>query len=78
MILSLDETTYKPVGPMGIDLRMGEHPIAWTNCVGRGRVFYSAIGHRPETYSQPQHVALLEAAVDWAASDRTACPARSK
>ncbi|MEO6092854.1 MAG: ThuA domain-containing protein [Novosphingobium sp.] len=78
VILSLDESTYKPVGAMGMDLRMGEHPIAWTNCIGRGRVFYSAIGHRPETYSQPQYVAVLEAAVDWAASDRTACPAHAK
>jgi type 1 glutamine amidotransferase len=74
VILSLDETTYKPVGPMGVDLRMGDHPIAWTNCLGKGRMFYSAIGHRPETYSQPQNVALLEAAVDWAASDHAACP----
>jgi len=73
VLLTLDESTYKPDG-MGQNLRMGEdHPIAWTNCVGKGRMFYSAIGHMPETYSQPQNVALLEAAVDWAAKDRTAC-----
>jgi uncharacterized protein len=40
--------------------------LAWTNCIGRGRVFYSAIGHRPENYTQPQHVALLENALGWA------------
>ncbi len=78
VILTLDESTYKPVGPMGVDLKMGDHPIAWTNCVGRGRMFYSAIGHRPETYGQPQHVALLEAAIGWVATDRRACPARGK
>jgi uncharacterized protein len=76
VILTLDESTYSPVGPMGTDLRMGDHPIAWTNCIGKGRMFYSAIGHRPETYVQPQHVALLEAAVEWAATDLTACPRR--
>lgn len=80
VLLTLDESTYSPVGPMGVDLRMGDHPIAWTNCVGpkgqeRGRMFYSAIGHRPETYSQPQYVALLEAAIRWAAIDRKACGA---
>lgn len=75
VVLSLDEKSYSPVGPMGIDLRMGDHPIAWTNCIGKGRSFYSAIGHRPETYAQPQHVALLESAIDWAATDRKACPA---
>lgn len=78
VILTLDEASYQPVGPMGMDLRMGDHPLAWTNCIGKGRMFYSAIGHRPETYSQPQHVALLEAAIDWAATDRKACPARGK
>ncbi|MET0252075.1 MAG: ThuA domain-containing protein [Novosphingobium sp.] len=76
VILSLDESTYKPDGLMGIDLRMGQHPIAWTNCIGKSRVFYSAIGHRPETYSQPQHVALLESAITWAATDRNACQPR--
>lgn len=73
VLLTLDESTYKPDG-MGQNLRMGEdHPIAWTNCVGKGRMFYSAIGHMPETYVQPQHVAMLESAVDWVAKDRTAC-----
>ncbi|RZJ97699.1 MAG: ThuA domain-containing protein [Novosphingobium sp.] len=78
VIATLDESSYKPVGMMNQNLRMGDdHPIAWTNCVGRGRMFYSAIGHRPETYSEPHHVALLEAAIDWAAiSGKQACAAR--
>ena len=73
VVLTLDESTYSPVGPGGLDLRMGDHPIAWTNCVNGGRVFYSAIGHRPETYSQPEYVALLEKAIGWAANRGTAC-----
>lgn len=76
VLLSLDESTYKQIGPMGIDLKMGDHPIAWTNCVGKGRMFYSAIGHRPETYSQPQNMAMLEAAIAWTATDKNACPAK--
>ncbi|MEJ5976885.1 ThuA domain-containing protein [Novosphingobium sp. PS1R-30] len=78
VIATLDESSYKPVGMMNQNLRMGDdHPIAWTNCVGKGRMFYSAIGHRPETYSEPHHVALLEAAIDWAAiSGKQACAAR--
>ncbi len=77
VIATLDETTYKPVGRGNQDLRMGDHPIAWTNCIGRGRMFYSAIGHRPETYAEAHYVAMLEAAIDWAAvSGKTDCPAR--
>jgi type 1 glutamine amidotransferase len=79
VLLTLDESTYKQAGPMGMSLSMGaDHPLAWTNCIGRGRMFYSAIGHMPETYAQPQHVALLEAAIGWAAGDKKACPARGK
>jgi uncharacterized protein len=73
VILSLDESTYKPEGPMGVDLRMGDHPLAWTNCIGKGKAFYSAIGHRPETYSEPHYVALLEDALGWATDKRQAC-----
>jgi uncharacterized protein len=76
VLLTLDESTYKPDGMMGQDLRMGsDHPLAWTNCMGKGRTFYSAIGHIPATYSQPQNVAMLEAAVGWAADKRQSCRA---
>ncbi|MCX7864194.1 MAG: ThuA domain-containing protein, partial [Novosphingobium sp.] len=76
VLLTLDETTYKPEGN-GQNLRMGEdHPIAWTNCIGKGRMFYSAIGHRPETYTEPNHLRMLESAITWAATARKACPAR--
>lgn len=78
VILTLDESSYQPTGPMGMDLRMGDHPLAWTKCAGKGRMFYSAIGHRPETYTHPQHVALLESAVAWAATARKACPSATK
>jgi type 1 glutamine amidotransferase len=73
-VLSLDESTYKPDG-MGMDLRMGDHPIAWTKCLGKGRMFYSAIGHLPETYSHPNYVTLLENAITWTGTDKKACPA---
>jgi hypothetical protein len=74
VLLTLDESTYSPVGVAGQELRMGDdHPIAWTNCIGKGRTFYSATGHLPETYSQPQNVALLEAAIEWASKDQESC-----
>lgn len=66
IIATLDEKTYKPV--MGKqDLRMGDdHPIVWTRCVNNGRAFYSAIGHRPESYTDSIHIRLIEDAVVWA------------
>lgn len=79
VIASLDEASYTRKSPMGPDgyLDMGnDHPLAWTNCIGKGRMFYSSIGHMPQTYTQPQALALLEAGVEWAASNKKACPAR--
>ena len=75
VIATLDETTYNPKGWPGQELHMGDHPIAWTNCVGKGRMFYSAIGHRPESYSNPNYVTMLESAITWTSTDKQACPA---
>lgn len=77
VVASLDEHSYKPGNAPygGPPLAMGDdHPIAWARCVGRGRSFYSAIGHRPETYSNATHVRLLEQAIEWAASGRCDAP----
>ncbi len=74
VLARLDETTYSPVGLTGEDLRMGDHPIAWTRCLGNGRAFYSAIGHRPESYVEPNSLKLLEQGIAWSAGEgRTVC-----
>lgn len=81
VLVTLDESSYRPA-EANQDLRMGDHPIAWTRCVGAGRSFYSAIGHRPENYSDPNSIALLEGGIAWAAgltrSDCGPAPARSR
>ncbi|MEO7656642.1 MAG: ThuA domain-containing protein [Sphingomicrobium sp.] len=72
IIATLDESTYKPVGRAGQKLQMGDHPIAWSRCIGtgqhKGRMFYSAIGHRPERYADAVYVQMLQQAVVWAAN----------
>jgi type 1 glutamine amidotransferase len=80
VLATLDESTYTAVfarpGMPDQDLRMGDHPIAWIHCLGEGRSFYSAIGHRPESYSEPHYVKLLEGGILWAANrGETVCRA---
>lgn len=49
------------------DFGMGDdHPIAWYNTVGKGRVFYSALGHAGSAFEEPEHLTMLENAVRWA------------
>ncbi len=68
VVATLDEATYIPEGRGGQDLRMGEdHPIVWTQCVGKGRSLYTAIGHRPEVYHIPENLILLRDGLRWAA-----------
>jgi type 1 glutamine amidotransferase len=66
VLVSLDEGSYRPIGYNGKDIRMGDHPIVWQHCVGRGRAFFSAMGHRPEAYAEPAYRELLKGALEWA------------
>lgn len=68
IVAILDEESYTPVQKlMGNerDLRMGDHPVVWTNCVGQGRAVYSALGHTSEAFDTPEHQQLLENALSW-------------
>lgn len=79
VIATLDEATYSPKGMGNQDLRMGDHPIAWQKCIGNGRSFYTAIGHLPESYSEPHVVKLLEQGIVWAAgTGETRCHGRKE
>ncbi len=72
VLATLDEHTYSPVMALPVvmkprDIRMGDHPIIWAHCVKNGRAFYSALGHSASTYSEQEHLKMLEGAIAWAA-----------
>ncbi|PTL58783.1 ThuA domain-containing protein [Paraconexibacter algicola] len=62
VLLSIDERTYLP-DPNTTDIpgpgvvpasgRMGDHPMAWCQDLGRGRSFYTALGHEVQLYALP-------------------------
>jgi type 1 glutamine amidotransferase len=69
VLASVDETTYSPRLRFlwtDDDLAMGDHPIIWTRTVGRGRAFFSALGHAGDAYKTAQYKGVLEGAVEWA------------
>jgi type 1 glutamine amidotransferase len=45
----------------------GDFPLAWTQSIGRGRSYYNALGHFPETWSDARFQLQIEAAIRWAA-----------
>lgn len=66
VLATLDEQTYNP-RMLWMDVRMGaDHPVIWKHCVGRGRVFYSALGHRAAAYREIEYTGVLERAIEWA------------
>jgi type 1 glutamine amidotransferase len=70
VLASVDESSYSPRMKMlwmDDDLSMGDHPIVWTRCVGRGRALFSALGHQPGAYTNPEPARLLENAIAWTA-----------
>lgn len=71
ILATLDESTYKPEARL---LMGGEHPLAWTQCIDNGRAFYTAIGHRPESYTEPNSAKLLEQGIAWSLGlGKTSC-----
>jgi uncharacterized protein len=44
----------------------GDFPIAWTNRVGDGRMFYTALGHREDVYQNEVYLKHLLGGVRWA------------
>lgn len=44
-----------------------QHPLAWTQSYGAGRVFYTALGHTSDTFQRPMMQRLMTNAVRWTA-----------
>lgn len=49
ILLSVDTTSYDPEGTAMAD----PHPVCWTSTLGRGRTWYTSLGHHPGTYDDP-------------------------
>jgi len=45
-------------------------PVVWKKVYGKGRVFYTALGHQPEVYEVPEALAILKRGVLWASRSK--------
>jgi len=66
VLASVDETTYKG-GTMGKD-----HPVAWCKQVGKGRIWYTALGHTEASYTEPLFLKHLLGGIQVAAGSKEA------
>ncbi|MCH7747973.1 MAG: ThuA domain-containing protein [Acidobacteria bacterium] len=65
VLLSLDLASVDPTAD-GIRRDDGDFALAWTRTEGAGRVFYTALGHRPEVWDDPRFQRHLLGGIRWA------------
>jgi len=42
-------------------------PVVWTRPYGKGKVFYSALGHVAEDFKVPEALEIMKRGIQWAA-----------
>lgn len=64
VLARLDETGMRlePRHTMG-----DKHALIWWRCEGKARIFYSALGHKPEAWADKSLRKLVDGAMGWAA-----------
>jgi type 1 glutamine amidotransferase len=63
VIASVDESSYKPAS----DIKMGDHPVIWTNEKKKGRNIYFQMGHSPLLLESAEFKTMFGNAILWAA-----------
>ena len=69
VLVTIDETTYSG-GTMGPG-----HPISWNHEYDGGRAWYTAMGHRSQTFDDADFQAHLLGGIQWAAGGAVSAPA---
>ena len=64
VLAHVDESTYRP----DTTIKMGDHPVIWTNDHVRARNVYIFMGHSPMLFDNPVYTRLFANAISWAAS----------
>lgn len=63
VLATVDEASYS----FGTSVRMGDHPVVWTNRSKPARNLYIQFGHSPSLVENPDFRALMTNALQWAA-----------
>jgi len=63
VLASVDESTYTP----DTDVKMGDHPVVWSNEQVKARNIYIFMGHHPELFDNTAFTTLFHNSILWAA-----------
>jgi hypothetical protein len=65
VIANVDESSYVPQS----DIKMGDHPVTWTNESCKARNIYMFMGHHPDLFQNQVYTTLVRNAILWAAGN---------
>jgi type 1 glutamine amidotransferase len=63
VLASVDESTYTP----DTNIKMGDHPVIWSNEHVKARNVYIFMGHHPELFEHQAFTTIFHNAILWAA-----------
>jgi len=63
VIASVNESSYEPDSP----IKMGDHPVVWTNDRMKARNIYIFMGHSPDLFENKDYTTIFRNAIFWAA-----------
>lgn len=63
VLANVDERSYKPAS----DVKMGDHPVVWSNPKVKARNVYIFMGHAPELFNNTAYTTMFRNAIFWAA-----------
>lgn len=66
VLANVDESSYRP----DTTVKMGDHPVIWTNDKKPGRNIYLFMGHSPILFDDPVYTKLFSNAIFWAAATK--------
>ena len=61
VLASVDEDSYSPAS----DIKMGDHPVIWTNESMKAKNVYFQFGHSPKLLANESFTRLFGNAIDW-------------
>ena len=67
VLAHVDEASYQPPS----DIKMGDHPVIWTNEKMKARNIYILMGHHPTLFTNDVYKTLVEQSLLWAAGQTT-------
>lgn len=67
VLAHVDESSYRPSS----DIKMGDHPVIWTNEKMKAHNIYIQMGHHPSLFKNEAYKTLLRGAILWAAGDES-------